>query len=184
MRSHTGDRPFLCSECGAAFARAHNLTVHMRTHTGVKPYRCEDCGAMFSDSGNFSKHKKTKHGDTTKTGTFCAKNLDSKDFILGGNVEPNLDTIPHHPSPQHCTSPTAMPVDHQMTSHLPSHHRLSSSSPTSGPQIQRMSPSGPNGVHCMSPMPAHAHQVTDYRNLQMEGTHFSSFYNYQYYYQQ
>ena len=35
-RTHTGEMPFKCDACNAAFAQAAHLKKHKRTHTGKK----------------------------------------------------------------------------------------------------------------------------------------------------
>lgn len=57
-RVHSGEKPYKCNICDAAFSQSNDLKGHQRIHSGERPYKCNICGAAFTLSSTMKQHEK------------------------------------------------------------------------------------------------------------------------------
>lgn len=56
--------------CNKAYSRLENLKTHLRSHTGEKPYVCEHegCNKAFSNASDRAKHQNRTHSNEVRLG--------------------------------------------------------------------------------------------------------------------
>lgn len=62
---HRGERPFVCLECGIAFAQRGQLkehVVHVHEEAHQRRYRCPTCRQVFSWKSSLARHRRNTHG--------------------------------------------------------------------------------------------------------------------------
>lgn len=72
-RSHTKEKPYLCSVCGYEGSNTYALTKHMRIHTKEKPFVCPfpNCKYASRFSAHLVRHKRLHTGEKPYKCPFC-----------------------------------------------------------------------------------------------------------------
>ncbi|KAG5668162.1 hypothetical protein PVAND_016114 [Polypedilum vanderplanki] len=65
LRTHSNEKPYVCTICGRGFSQNTNLKQHLRRHTQIKPFKCdyEGCSSAFVSKGELDSHSRKHSGD-------------------------------------------------------------------------------------------------------------------------
>ena len=77
-RIHTGEKPFICSECDFIC----HLTVHSRIHAGIKPFICTKCDFKTAYQTALSSHMMTHTDEKPFACPHCSYKAGRKASVL------------------------------------------------------------------------------------------------------
>ena len=75
-RTHTGDKPYACTECPLRFTSSGNLKTHAKLHAGAREYQCHLCDKAYPRADTLKRHILRSVGvaNTTYESIGCRRN--------------------------------------------------------------------------------------------------------------
>ena len=61
LRTHNGQKPFMCQICNKTFNEKGNLKTHLRFHSELRPFKCPNCSKRYKTKGHLKDHVEIQH---------------------------------------------------------------------------------------------------------------------------
>ena len=99
VRVHTGEQPFICSECNKRLARSENRKIHIRLHTSERPFECPYTRwkKKFTTSSDRTKQTVVHTGER---GYVCKQPGCDKGYMHPSSLRKHISTCHKHATAQ------------------------------------------------------------------------------------
>lgn len=75
------ERKFICETCGKSFFSKNDIITHIRVHTDERPYSCSFCGRAFRQIASMIRHKRCHTGERPFSCPICLKTFKDKSHM-------------------------------------------------------------------------------------------------------
>ncbi|XP_045773687.1 gastrula zinc finger protein XlCGF57.1-like [Maniola jurtina] len=77
----TRERKFTCETCGSSFYRKNDIITHLRVHTDERPYVCPYCSKRFRQIASRNRHQRVHTGEKPFACPICGKKFGHKGLV-------------------------------------------------------------------------------------------------------
>lgn len=77
----TRERKFTCETCGSSFYRKNDIITHLRVHTDERPYVCPYCSKRFRQIASRNRHQRVHTGEKPFPCPICGKKFGHKGLV-------------------------------------------------------------------------------------------------------